>query len=177
MSSEHMRTLIEAVNNPQKLSEGYMDRVTAMVSQIAKDNPDGITRRSFEQAFKRAASVLNPLEMRGSEIAQRDFKKDVLGRIELRRDTSGADAKRERTNQVLDRLAGIIQTATANSFPDGDPFDEIYPKARRLGVPDLDVLDWLDRAVKRGGMGKGYHDYLANIWDDNIGHMNGNPWR
>lgn len=165
MTQPSMRQLIESVVNPT-LTEGYKDRVDAVVSQLSKDNPDGLTRKSFEGAFKMALSIVNPLEARSSADVMRDFKKDVMSRVEFRRDTSGTDAKRERVNQVLDELSYIISDAVGNSFPDGDPFDSIYPRARRLGVPADSMIEWLDRAARKGGLGKSYHDYLGNLWDD-----------
>ena len=181
----YMRQIMESISRAQSINEGYEDRVDAMVSQISRNNPDGLLRKSFDQEFKTALSMVNPVEARGSEQALRDFKKDVMAKVEFRRDTTSADSKRERVNQVLDRLANIIGDAVGNSFPDGDPFDAIYPQARRLGIPADDVLSWLDRAVKKAGIAKSYHDYLADMWEDNIQHfnqMNGtdydrNPWR
>jgi hypothetical protein len=186
-----MRQIMESISRAQAVNEGYEDRVGAVVSQISKNNPEGLTRAAFEAEFKRAAQVINPVEMRDSPQALRDFKKDVLAKVTFKRDTGNSDAKRERVTQVLSRLATIISDAAGNSFPDGDPFDTIFPQARRLGIPPDDVLEWLDRAVCKEGMAKSYHDYLANMWDDNIdsfnsmngdsgvvgSHRSRNPWR
>lgn len=162
----YMRQIMESISRAQSINEGYEDRVSAMVSQLSRNNPDGLLRKAFDSEFKTALSMVNPVEARGSEQALRDFKKDVMAKVTFRRDTSSADSKRERTNQVLDQLSMIISDAVGNSFPDGDPFDSIYPKARRLGVPADSMIEWLDRAARKGGLGKSYHDYLANLWDD-----------
>jgi hypothetical protein len=186
MSNHYMRQIMESISRAQMVNEGYEDRVNAVVSQISKNNSEGLTRKAFDSEFKRAAQVINPVEMRGSPKALADFKKDVLAKVTFKRDTSAADSNRERSARALEQLADIIADAAGNSFPDGDPFDTIFPKARRMGIPPDSVIDWLDRAVKKAGMGKSYHDYLANLWDENIEdyndmngttHHNRNPWR
>ena len=165
-NSLYMRQIIESVHRAQNINEGYDDRVDAVVTQISKNNPEGLVRKAFDSEFRLAAQTVNPVEMRGSEAALRDFKKDVMARVQFKRDTGSADANRERVARVLDELSYIISDAVGNSFPDGDPFDSIYPRARRLGVPADSMIEWLDRAARKGGLGKSYHDYLGNLWDD-----------
>lgn len=188
MSSTYMRQIIESIDRANApIVEGYQDRVNQMVDFINKNNSEGITRRQFSGAFKHAGQTLNPVEMKSSPQARRDFEKDVMAQIKFRRDTSSTDDKREKVRRALDQLGTIISDAVGNSFPDGDPFDSIYPKARRLGIPADNMIEWLDRAVKKAGMGESYHDYLADVWDDHIGdyndmqggaaHHTQNPWR
>lgn len=179
MSSEYMRQIMESIEIAQQINEGYEERVDATVAKLKQYYPDGVYKAEFEKAVERAAEAVGAIEMRPSQpglnqkpsTARRDFLKDVKAKIgRFKTDTSKADAKRERVNQVLDRLAMVIHDAVGMSFPDGDPFDHIYPKARKMGVPANDVLAWLDRAIRKDGSDKSYHDYLANLWDDQYAH-------
>lgn len=176
MSTEFMRQLIESFDQAQQINEGYEDRVNAVVKVIQNDYPDGITKKEFASAVERAGQQTGAVEMRAKAQAglnqkgvgdsRKDFIKDVAAKIEFKRDTSKANAKKERREQVLNQLGHIIGDAVGMSFPDGDPLDHIIPRARKLGVPLDDVLKWLDLAVKRMGMGKDYYDYLESLWDD-----------
>lgn len=176
MSSEYMRQILESIDMAQNINEGYDDRVNDVVSIIRRNYPDGITKKEFPAAVERAGQESGAVEMRGKTQAglnqkgigdsRKDFIKDVAAKIDFKRDTSTATAKKERREQVLNQLGNIIGDAVGMSFPDGDPFDHIYPKARKLGVPADDVLKWLDIAAKRAGLGKSYYDYLQSLWDD-----------
>ena len=185
MSSEYMRKIMESIEAANQVNEGYEDRVQAVVDIITKNNPEGLSRKAFAREFERAGQQAKAVEMRGSPQARRDFEKDVAARLTFKRDTSTADAKRERNSQVLDRLMLLIDDAIGNAFPDGDPWDQLYPKMRKMGIRDYDMLDWLDRAVRKAKAGKSYHDYLRAVWNDymsgNMGHGDQfkdmtNPW-
>lgn len=163
MSSEQMRQLIESIEKANTLTEGYEERVQQVADKINQAHPDGITKKELPKAIKAFGG--DQVEMRGSERARKDFMKDVEAKVNKRRDTSKADAKRERINDALFKLSNYIQDAVSNSYPDGDPFDTIFPKARKMGIPVDDVLSWLDRAAKKHLDAKSYHDYLNMVWD------------
>lgn len=197
MNGNEMRVLMEKIGRSQ-INEGYDDRVAKVVSWFSKEYPEGITKSQFMQTIEKRsetlADMLNVVELRPKKSAavgsrgktgdsRKEFIKDVAAKMDFRRNTSSADAKRERTNQVLYKLSTVIQDAVGNAFPDGDPFDQIFPEARKLGVPANSVLEWLDRATKKHLGAKDYHTYLSEIWDDYISQTSDtlgsrdNPWR
>ena len=115
--------------------------------------------------------------------------------INKRRDTRATDARREKINRVLMQIFDVINDGISNSLPDGDPFDYIFPRVRRMGVPMDEIHNWLDKAVKKHDPQMGtYDNMVATIWDDhkkdleadaisNIQHpvpdewSGDNPWR
>jgi len=180
MSSDYMRQIIESINRAQQLNEGYEERVQAIADALSKEFPEGVTNKELldKARIVNKKYDIGVTELRGNAVAGlnqkvgdslKDFMKDLKAVFKTKRDTSKTDAKRERINQVLDRLAMVIYDAVGMSFPDGDPFDHIYPKARKMGIPPDDVLTWLDRAIRKDGSGKSYRDYLATVWDDQYG--------
>lgn len=183
MSSEYMRKIMESIDVANQVTEGYDDRVQAVADVITKNNPDGITRKAFARELDRAGQQANAVELRGSPQARRDFEKDVAARLEFRRDNSAQDSKKTRVEEALRRLSTIIEEAVGNAYPDGDPFDEIAPKARRLGIPLDSLSDWLDRATKKHLGFSRYYAYLAAVWDDYMDTTGDrdsgrkNPWR
>jgi hypothetical protein len=200
MSGNEMRALMEKIDRVV-LHESYEDRVQKVVDYLNRSYPDGMTKKQFTQKIEAEGdsmvSSLGVHELKRNKTAatgssgktgdsRKDFIKDVAASMNFRRDSSKADAKRKRQEQVLERLAWIIDEAIGNAFPDGDPWDAIYPRARKMGIPDMDMLDWLDRAVKKNlGFPQGYHEYVATIWDQHsemLDTMPGNeprpnPWR
>lgn len=199
MSSEYMRKIMESIEAANQMNEGYEDRVQAVADWFAKKYPDGLTKKMFTQTLDtrgdQIASEVGATELKSRKAAaigsrgktgdsRKDFIKDVAARMDFRRDTSTADAKRERVNQVLERLADMIDEAIGNAFPDGDPWDALYPKMRKMGIREYDMLDWLDRAVKKHLGAKDYHTYLRQSWGDHdqtLSTMPGydsrpNPW-
>lgn len=200
MSSIYMRQILESIEQAQRIDEGYEDRVQSVVDWFAQKYPDGVTKKMFNQTIDmkgdQIASEVGATELKSRKAAaigskgktgdsRKDFIKDVAAKMEFVRDTGNADAKRERVNLVLDRLMLVIDDAIGNAFPDGDPFDAIFPKARKMGVPADDMLAWLDRAVRKAKAGKSYHAYLRDVWSDytsgNMGHGDTykdlkNPW-
>lgn len=179
MSGEYMRQIMEAIDlaQAQTLSEGYEDRVNKVVSIINSQYSDGITKKEFPAAVERAGEQAQVGEMkptvagRGHTVgdSRKEFIKDVAAKITFKRDTSAASAKKARREEVLIKLEEIITDAVGMSFPDGDPFDHIYPRARKLGIPADAVLEWLDLACRKHGLGKSFHGYLQGLWDDQYG--------
>jgi hypothetical protein len=179
MSTERMRQLMESVQSAGQINEGYEDRVNDVAGVIRRDYPEGLTKKEFPAAIERAGKEIRPTEMRGDAQAGRnqrgvgdsrkEFIKDVAAKFKFNRDNSKANDKKARTDKALHELVSVIEDAVGSTFPDGDPFDHIYPVTRRMGIPANDILTWLDRAVSKAGMGKSYHDYIASIWDDQYG--------
>ena len=186
MSSEYMRQLMESIEKAQDLNEGYEERVQAVADALSKEFPDGVTN---QELLRKAQEVnkkydLGASELRGNTVAgkgqkigdsQKDFIQDLKKVYKTRRNTSAADAKRERQAKVLEQLAYIIDEAIGNAWPDGDPFDHIAPRARKMGIREMDLLDWLDRAVKKHLGGKDYHSYLKSSWASHEETMSGMP--
>lgn len=180
MASSDIRKLLESF---RQIDEGYMDRVKAFADKINKMYADdgGITKKEL------IARVVNSneVEARGSDKARNDFIKDVAALVKMRRDNSAAVARgaanKAAAEAAMQKLDYIVQDAVGNAFPDGDPWDAIAPKARRLGIPEGDLLKWLDRwARKNAGIKGGWHAYLAQAWDDfnnDTGLSPRNPWR
>ena len=186
MSSEYMRQILESIDMAQTLHEGYEDRVNAVAGIIRRNYPDGLTKKQFAQAVEKAGQESGAVEMRtgggaglnqkGVGDSRKEFIKDVAAKIDFKRDTGNADAKRERVDQALSQLATMIEDGVSNSFPDGDPWDHIAPRARKIGIPMDNLLAWLDRAAKKHLSAKSYHDYLDQIWGDySIGNMGMDP--
>lgn len=71
---------------------------------------------------------------------------------------------------TLKKVAQIIQREVANTFPDADPFDFIFPKVRKLGVPEHRVMDLLNQAAKELGA-KSYDGYLNDFAADHGGSL------
>jgi len=181
MASNEIRKLLESFS---QIDEGYEDRVNQVVSIIQQNNSDGITRKDFASEFERAARQAGAVEMRGSPQAKRDFQKDVMAKVQFKRDNSAATSNKAAAEAAMAKLDYIINDAVGNSFPDGDPWDAIAPRARRLGIREDDLIKWLDRwARKEAGVKGGWHAYLANAWDDfassdaDTGSHTRNPWR
>jgi hypothetical protein len=170
MSSEYMRQLIESVKRAQQLNEGpYEDRVSRTADEINRQYPEGIYRKDLESVISRVGSEIGNPELRGSPAARKDFISDVSRLVNKRRDTQANDQKHEAVNRALDKLMEIIDEEIGNSFPDGDPFDGIFPRARKLGIRPDDLIDWLDRAVKKHTRTHTtYHDYLATVWKEHM---------
>jgi predicted O-methyltransferase YrrM len=68
------------------------------------------------------------------------------------------------------KVAQIIQREVSNTFPDADPFDFIFPKVRKLGVPEHRVMDVLNQASKELGA-KNYDHYLKQFAADHGGSL------
>lgn len=176
-----MRQIIESIEQAQhselyRLYEGYDERVQSAVDTLKKEFPDGVMKKEFEQnleminkkydlKFMELRPTVAGLDQKVGD-SRKEFLQDVASKIKFVRDTSKAQKKKARVQEVLAELSYIIDDAVGMSFPDGDPFDHIFPQARKLGIPADDVLSWLDRATRLGGMGKSYHDYLRALWDD-----------
>jgi len=154
-----------------------------VVDYLNKTYPDGMTKKQFNQVMdtqdEELASKLDAFELKRKKAAavgsrgktgdsRKEFIQDVAKQMDFRRDTSKADAKREKVKKALNDLYWIAQDAIGMSFPDGDPIDHIIPKARRLGIPMDSVGEWLDRAFKKNE-GVSYDQFLSNLWDDQYG--------
>lgn len=192
MSSEYMRQILESIEIAQQIDEGYEERVQAVADEVLSMYPDGVPKAAFVDAVEKAADKHGAREMRpsvagrGQKVgdSRKDFLKDVKAKIgRFKTDTSKADAKKARKEEVLWKLQDIITLAVGNAFPDGDPFDHIFPKARALGIRADDVLDWLNLAARKHLHAKDYYSYLRDTWDDYIDTTSDtlgprdNPWK
>jgi hypothetical protein len=59
-------------------------------------------------------------------------------------------------------IAQIMMDTFGEVFPDGDPFDFILPKLRKMGIREDDAMSYLNRAAKSVGY-KDYHDALDSM--------------
>lgn len=184
MSNEYMRQIMESIEIAQQVTEGYYDRISQTVDAMQQEFPDGIMKKGFEQNLDMVNTKhnLGNVELRPTKASnsqsRRDFVKDVAAKINFKRDTSNVDAKKERTEKVLDDLAYLIDEAIGRAFPDMDPFDIIWPRAYKMGIRAMDATEWLDRAVRKHMGGKDYQSYVQSSWADHMetvypdGHAN-----
>ena len=69
----------------------------------------------------------------------------------------------------ISKLHMVVIDAISQSFPDGDPYDQIYPYAKRLfGLDEWDdASKYITAAVKmENPKYKDLSDWLASMWDD-----------
>lgn len=199
MSGNEMRMLMEKMNRAA-VFEGYEERVQKVVDYLNKTYPDGMTKKQFiqtmDQQDEELASKLGVHELKPKKAAaigskgktgdsRKEFIQDVARAMSFRRDTSKADAKKNRAKKVLARLELAADEAIGNAMPDGDPVDRLIPQMLKLGIPANDMYKWLNKVARNNGA-KDWHSYLAGIWDDlisgNYGHGDEykdmqNPWR
>jgi hypothetical protein len=162
MSSDYMRQIMEAIEMEQNFNEGYEDRVLDVVAIINRDYPNGITKDEFSTAIEKIGNETDAVDMQ-SDHTRNEFIKAVAAKITFISDQSSED-KSARKERVMLALVDIINDEIDNAFPDGDPFDAIYPQARKLGVPATSVLDWLDKTAREHLNAKSFHDYLQEDW-------------
>lgn len=90
---------------------------------------------------------------------------------------------------IHDKVWQIAQDALGNSFPDGDPIDEIIDKLAPMGFYDHQVGEILDESYQVRE-GKDWNTFLADFWDDAVSDFDPdyriqlfgtatpqNPWR
>lgn len=119
--------------------------------------------------------------------ARKDFLKDIA--VALKGKIKTKPQKSFRKPQVnLEKVAQIIEFAVGNSFPDGDPFDAIEEKLSKMGISSGDgqMIEIMNKAVKKHLGANGYFEYLAMLWDDfaqdnpdnNMDvRVDNNPWK
>lgn len=155
------------------VESGYEDRVNSLASYINQKNPDGVKRDELVSIirFANSASGVNAVELRDivssngkASTAGKEFLRDVAKKVKVSRAKSEKMPKAE----LLSRLADIIAEEAGNSLPDGDPWDNIFRRARKLPIPvenlEYRLIDWLDAAAKKHLGVKSYHGYLDQIW-------------
>jgi hypothetical protein len=162
MSNDYMRQIMEAIEMGNNVNEGYEDRVHDVVAIINRDYPSGITKGDFTTAIDNAGKESDVIDMQ-SEHSRKEFIKAVAAKISFISDQSPQD-KSARKERVMLALVDIINNEIDNAFPDRDPFDAIYPQARKLGVPADSVLNWLDKTTRVHLNAKSFHDYLQEGW-------------
>jgi hypothetical protein len=155
------------------VESGYEDRVNSLASYINQKNPDGVKRDELVSIirFANSASGVNAVELRDivssngkASNAGKEFLRDVAKKVKVSRAKSEKMPKAE----LLSRLADITAEEAGNSLPDGDPWDNIFRRARKLPIPvenlEYRLIDWLDAAAKKHLGVKSYHGYLDQIW-------------
>jgi hypothetical protein len=162
MSNIYMRQIMEAIEMGQNFNEGYEDRVHDVVAIITRDYPNGISKSAFPAAIEKAGKESGVTDMQ-SDYSREEFIKAVAGKMSFISGQSSQD-KSARKERVMLALVDIINDEIDNAFPDGDPFDAIYPQARKLGVPANSVLNWLDKTAREHLNAKSFHDYLQEGW-------------
>jgi hypothetical protein len=158
----------------ESLNEDYADRVNRLADYINQKNPNGVKRDELLSIIRWAnsASGVNAVEMRDivgaggkTSNAGKEFVKDVAKKVKIAR----AKSERMPKAEILDRLSDIIQDAVSNSIPDGDPWDAIFRKARKLPIPvedfDYNLRSWLDAAARKNLGAKSYFGYLNQMWN------------
>lgn len=185
-----IQKLNEAIDplNPRTLKEDYDSRVKQVADAMNRSYPNGVSNDEFPRLLMSVAGGMNILELKpvsgGSGTTRKEFLKDVRKLVSKTKNTASADRAQEKA-QKLERISHYIEDAIGNTFPDGDPFDHLMPKLRKLGLNDNNMMEWLDAATKKHLGMKSYYAYLAAVWDDfarDSGDMLGispenNPWR
>jgi len=174
-----MRKLLETMSSIQQVNEGpYDDRISRAANEINSQNPDGVYAKDLVNTILQVGAELNDFEVTGSPQAKKDYVKDVSKLVKKRRDNRRQQDNKTRVDNALQSLMTIIDEEIGNSFPDSDPFDKIYQRARKLGIPADQMIEWFDRAVKKysGGF-KNYNEYLKMMWDEfSSGNMGSNEY-
>ena len=168
------KTSSQGVAESASLNEDYADRVNRLADYINQKNPNGVKRDELLSIIRWAnsASGVNAVEMRDivgaggkTSNAGKEFVKDVAKKVKIAR----AKSERMPKAEILDRLSDIIQDAVSNSIPDGDPWDAIFRKARKLPIPvedfDYNLRSWLDAAARKNLGAKSYFGYLNQLWN------------
>jgi hypothetical protein len=189
----------------------YQDRVNKAVDDVVSHYESGLHRdrnEKFNIDDKIDMYSQHSIDYKLGGKAKKDFlsdvKKGVKAKIGKRIGSEAAGKTRSANAQVskaatdamLDKIFMTVMTAVGDTFPDGDPIDHIHPKVIKMlnaaGFEDgygsfnnySNISDWLDKAMKKHGYKGGYHQYLADTWDEYMGdnpelkkqHPN-NPWK
>jgi len=161
-----------------QINEAYDDRVQAVADAvIAQSQREPLKKDEISQAIESAAYKINPVELQFKNNPKsntwKEFVKDVLAKLKgqvvmdrSRGPSASAAAKRESKEQMLIAIANAIQDAAGQAFPDGDPWDILSPKLRRMGIDTYDISKWLAAAAKKHLGVKDFNSYMANMYDD-----------
>lgn len=154
----HMVVVSEILNMPQKKQDNIvqgarhylktkghhagLQKMVDMVSHSAEDE--------LQEDFR--SDSFNPKHqaVQNRENARRDR---AFRELERRQNAKTAKAAQNRA------VAQIMMDTIGEVFPDGDPFDFILPKLRKMGIREYDAMTYLDRAARSIGY-KSYHNAL-----------------
>ena len=163
--------IIDGVN----LNEAYQDRVNAVADAVAtRTSATPHSKEQLLRAIKSEAWANNSAEVQLGGKAWTDFVKDVMtalkGRVRHSRPGAAASAaeRKAKKEQLLQRIASIIDDSVGHAFPDGDPIDYIMPRVEKLGIDRYDVHQWLDLAARKVLKYRSLDAYLGAIYDDII---------
>ncbi len=121
--------------------------------------------------------------------AKEKWKIDYKKKMEkLDREIHGLDKEIEKEKQnTIDKnllkIADKINDAFGRAFPDADPIDYLKPYLRKtFGVHEHEVIEVLNKAVKKLGHYKDFYDYIAKSWDEAMQEYpehkkQSNPWK
>ena len=96
----------------------------------------------------------NRAEERARVKAQNDFIKHI------NTEPKTSKAPKMAASEIVYKVQDLI----ANSFPDGDPIDYVYPWTKKAGL----TMDDVNAAFAKEYKKKGYdmYKYMADLWDD-----------
>lgn len=157
------------------LTEGYDERVKEIaIAATEREKASGSTSAKNLKHSLSIEFMKHPESRLSNQKALRDLDKDVRDYIKkhnLLDGTKRATSARQPKFGIDDnKLRLIFSTATdyiGQAFPDGDPIDRIHPFVKKLGVPEFEVMNVLDKAFRKYN-GTTYNTYLKNLWDDAI---------
>jgi hypothetical protein len=159
----------------RELNEGpYDDRVQQVANAIIARSQSVPFKKEeiphwieVEADYKRVPEL--GFKDRRSSRAWPDFVKDVLvalrGQVKYERAPSTRDRGPNKVEK-LNRISQWIEDAVGQSFPDGDPYDLILPKLRRLGIDPNDASKWIDAATKSHLGARSFNEYMGKFYDD-----------
>lgn len=147
------------------------------VLELTDNKP--LDQATLDRYIRTAAGGIDSVEYKQMNnprsTAWKEFIKDVRAQIKgqlrysrgVNPETTARKAQEKAELEAkLTKIAYIIQDAASQAFPDGDPFDIIIGKMRRMGITNYDIRDWLDRAAKHVLGVKDYDTYMADMYDD-----------
>ncbi len=150
-----------------------------VIAAISGQDPIWYTKDHIKSTIDNYAQ--GNVHYRSSEESKREFLKDIW--LEVMKVIKIAPKKRpfraKNNDEFLRRVSDLIQEASGNSFPDGDPFDEIAEKIGRIAerfdyrvnndygtdIDDTQLIDILDAAAKKYLHVKDYNAYHEQMWD------------
>jgi hypothetical protein len=158
------------------INEGYADNVSAVANEIIKRSQSTpFTKEELLTAIESEARSANVPELKFKDSKSKawpDFVKDVLaavkGQVKFSRPGVAASAaeRKAKSEQMLDKIARIIEDSIGYTFPDGDPVDYIIPRVERLGINTYDIGELLDKVARKKLGAKSLDAYMGDVYDD-----------
>lgn len=138
------------------------------VKKFAKIDGDWENPAQVKSWLKTTASIDGKMVWNG-----RDWELDpkVTDRAIRKQDREWKKEDREeaRASKIdLQAVYNKVMQVVGDVFPDGEPMDRLVPALKKMGVPEFQIGDVVDKAMKKhGGRSekKGLTSYLADMWD------------